>query len=89
MEFPTLINWTGPVLFKGCLVVFFIFILQANSGDPDQTPRSAVSDLGLHRLHLTGMEKVLASSVCLSVIIASICPYVWNQNQNHKKVKRL
>ena len=27
--------------------------LFANSGDPDQTPRSAVSDLGLHCLLIT------------------------------------
>ena len=27
--------------------------LFANSGDPDQTPRSAVSDLGLHCLPIT------------------------------------
>ena len=28
-------------------------ILFANSGDPDQTPRSAASDLGLHCLPVT------------------------------------
>ena len=27
--------------------------LIANSGDPDQTPRSAASDLGLHYLQIT------------------------------------
>ena len=27
--------------------------LFANSGDPDQTPRSAASDLGLHCLQIT------------------------------------
>ena len=33
-------------------MVFFIFIqiMQANSGDPDQTPHFVASDLGLHYL---------------------------------------
>ena len=42
-------------MYKGCLVSFIIlscFIeiseLNANSVDPDQTPHSAASDLGLH-----------------------------------------
>ena len=30
--------------------------LFANSGDPDQTPRSAASDLGLHCLQITLFE---------------------------------
>ena len=39
------------------LVVFFIFfrfqsILKANSGDPDQMPRSLASDLGSHCLSM-------------------------------------
>ena len=29
----------------------FIDILYANSGNPDQTPRSVASDLGVHSLH--------------------------------------
>ena len=29
------------------------FIVKANSGYPDQTPRSAASDLGLHRLSMS------------------------------------
>ena len=29
----------------------FIDILYANSGNPDQTPRSVASDLDLHSLH--------------------------------------
>ena len=48
----------GPVhfRFKACLVVFF-FILKSNillaiSEDPDQTPRSAASNLGLHCLSM-------------------------------------
>ena len=27
--------------------------MQANSGDPDQTPHSLASDLGLHYLHMS------------------------------------
>ena len=39
-------------------MVFFIFIqvlieMQANSGDPDQTPHSVASDLGLHYLPMS------------------------------------
>ena len=40
-------------------MVFFIFIqvlienLQAKSGDPDQTPHSVASDLGLHYLPMS------------------------------------
>ena len=30
---------------KGCLVVFFFSNLNRNSGDPNQTPHSAASDL--------------------------------------------
>ena len=30
--------------------------LFANSGDPDQTPRSAASDLGLHCLPITYLQ---------------------------------
>ena len=37
------------------LSLFFIYIpvLNANSVDPDQTPRSAASDLGLHCLPMS------------------------------------
>ena len=53
MEFPTLINWTSPFLFKVCWVVFFTQILiersVANSGESDQTPCVA-TDLVLHCL---------------------------------------
>ena len=47
MEFPTVSNW---FCLKGRWMVFFHFYLtmQANIGDPDQTPRSVASGLGLH-----------------------------------------
>ena len=46
--------------------------LFANSGDPDQTPHSAVSDLGLHCLTVTSLgisnlqmvQKVILPSMC-------------------------
>ena len=52
---------SGPVhpYQLGCLVFLFIFILfwiaimLANSEDPDQTPRSAASDLDLHCLPMS------------------------------------
>ena len=59
MEFPTIIKWTSPSLFSGLLGGIFHFYsnfdrkLLANGGDPDQTPHSAVSDLGLHCLHMS------------------------------------
>ena len=47
--------WTGPFPVKGVsgkflLLAWFteISVLNANSVDADQTPRSAASDLGLH-----------------------------------------
>ena len=41
--------------FKGCYVLFFTFIqiLQANSGDPDQTPHSVAFYLGVHCLPIS------------------------------------
>ena len=36
--------------------------LFANSGDPDQTPRSAASDLGLHCLPVTLLGNSLSNS---------------------------
>ena len=52
----------------------------ANSGDPDQTPRSAASDLGLHCLPVTrlGVSRLqwvnlfyeihFTSSICLKML---------------------
>ena len=55
MKFPTVINWTGPFPFKGLLGGMFHFYQSSkvNSGDPDQTPQNAVSDLGLRCLHVS------------------------------------
>ena len=38
---------------KGCLVVFFFSNLNRNSGDHNQTPHSAASDLSLHYLAMS------------------------------------
>ena len=57
MEFPDVIIWTILFPLNGRFVVFFIFIqiliekADTNSGEPDQTPQNAASDLGLHCLH--------------------------------------
>ena len=57
MDFSTSTLWTGPFLLEGmsgyflllpCLIESTVF--NANSVDPDQTPRSAASDLGLYCL---------------------------------------
>ena len=56
MEYPTVIDWASPFSFSWlfCGILHFIQILVdtyvSNSGDPDQTPRSVASDLGLHGL---------------------------------------
>ena len=58
MNFPTLISRTAPFPILGVLGGIFhfysnfdrTFCKQTCSGDTDQTPHSAVSDLGLHCL---------------------------------------
>ena len=50
MNFLILINWTSsfPILGVSDVLIFIIFLykfLWPNSVDPDQTPRSAASDL--------------------------------------------
>ena len=39
--------------FRNCVKISLLFILKANSGYPDQTPCSAVCDLGLHGLPMS------------------------------------
>ena len=53
--------------------------LFANSGDPDQTPRSAASDLGLHCLPITLLRvsrlqwvKVVQLSIALNSLISYV-----------------
>ena len=56
--------WTGPFPIEGVSVVVFfllpcfieISVFNINSVDPDQTPRSATSDLGLHCLPMSFLE---------------------------------
>ena len=59
MESSTSCLWSGPFPIKGLSDFFFYYyhlyfieitVFNANSVDPDQTPRSAASDLGLHCL---------------------------------------
>ena len=45
------VGWSFSFVFKSKWNSFYI-----NSGDPDQTPRSAASDLGLHRLHMSNKK---------------------------------
>ena len=51
MDFPILISRKSSFPILGVLVLFFI--IKANSGDPDQTQHSALSDLGLHCLSMS------------------------------------
>ena len=57
MDFPILINWTSPFFITGAPgVLFHLFYsipYRYSSEDPDQTPRFAASDLGLHCLPLS------------------------------------
>ena len=48
--------------------------LFANSGDPDQTPRSAASDLGLHCLPVTRLQ--WAKLVPLLQFILFLCRFL-------------
>ena len=55
MDSSTFILWTRPFTVKGVSGCFLllpcfieIYVFNANSVDPDQTLRSAASDLGLH-----------------------------------------
>ena len=50
------------ILFK-----FQYNILQANSGEPDQTPRSAASDLGLRRLPVSNKKDAMRIWVKMSL----------------------
>ena len=47
--------------------------LFANSGDPDQTPRSAASDLGLH---------------CLPIIVLRVSRLQWVNMTRKKKLRK-
>ena len=60
----------------------------ANSGDPDQTPRSVTSDLGLHclpisflgvsRLQIVKWDKITCESFYRSVTYQSLKEIGWN-----------
>ena len=94
MDLSILINWMSISNFIGVWCTFsFLFYFwskftSANSGDPDQTPRSAASDLGLHGLPRSQNwdarnERVNAHNFgedCrnLSWIVGNVlqCPYV-------------
>ena len=55
----TAAHWTGPFPIEGVSGYFLTLpylkkiVFNANSVDPDQTPRSAASDLGLHCLPMS------------------------------------
>ena len=50
--------------------------MQANSGDPDQTPHSVVSDLGLHYLPMSH-EKDQKKAKWLKIINLIRVPEIW------------
>ena len=54
MDYSILINWTSPFLFLGLSHIYLIKIpVDKKCVDPDQMPRSAASDLGLHCLPMS------------------------------------
>ena len=60
VDSSTLTLWAGPFPVKGVSSKFLLLpwfteipVRNANSVDPDQTPRSAASDLGLHCLPMS------------------------------------
>ena len=63
MEFPTSVYWTSLFPFEGLFGGIFHFysflkkFLSANSGEPDQTPCFAASDLVLHCLLMFHKKK--------------------------------
>ena len=57
--------------------------LFAKSGDPDQTPRSAVSDLGLHRLPVTRLE--ISNLQWIDSCSMYFCKYTNLQNKYFKE----
>ena len=54
--FLTYLQKRGVWLVFNIAMFIEILVFDANSVDPDQTPRSAVSDLGLHYLHNTLLD---------------------------------
>ena len=66
MYSPIIIDWVSPLSFLGVLGVIFIFFLShfsmkficANRIDPDGTPRSAASHLGLYCLPMSHKKDV-------------------------------
>ena len=60
VDSSSLCLWIGPFAIADCVVSFLLLpyyieipVFNANSVDPDQTPRSAASDLGLHCLPMS------------------------------------
>ena len=58
VDFSTLTLWTGSFSLYGVSFYYFHVLLKylnANSVDPEQTPRSATSDLDLHCLPMSNL----------------------------------
>ena len=52
---------------------FWLKILEANSGNPDQTPRSAASDLGLHCLPVSHKKDARLLWVIVPIECCPLC----------------
>ena len=57
--------------------------LFANNGDPDQTPHSAVSDLGLHCLLITLLQVSLLQWVNLQELYPTILSVIASRHTAH------
>ena len=77
---------------SGYEIYLFLIKLFANSGDPDQTPHSAASDLGLHWLPITLLRVSRLQWIKYGTIVNSkdcdqtallhklICAYAWQMS---------
>ena len=75
------IYWMSPISILGTSgYEVYIFLEKmakvfANSGDPDQTPRSAASDLGLHCLPITLLR--VSRLQWVNALLLASCPTIW------------
>ena len=91
MVFPTLVNWSSPLLFcwlLGGIVQFFsncnsVFCKQ-KSGDPNQRPLSVASDLGLHSSPMSHKKDCMPTWVKNSLDILNVEFVIRRKHSNTK-----
>ena len=84
MDYPTLILWTGPFPVQGVILVIYYYHilyiseLNANSVDPDQTPRY---DQGLHCLSMFFLSDIRLR--CVALLLYTSPGDIYNSNVTH------